>query len=227
MVLAGKVFLVREAVSLEELAEKLKGFKTEEEFEQDGRSFTLATEVRDLSFAADSLRGVFSWDQILSIYHRGGSVPTPRTFEAAFSFTPHEGRILLAVLEKKNRANSVANRLSKILFITAGRIVEGRILPEVLKRFHEENFDDTKVVFFDDVDVPNVGKLSLYGSELGNTSLYADYLSHGKLWYVVLKSKRYGYVVGVTRDCVVTVFSKAVREEFLDYIVNEVFPLIA
>jgi hypothetical protein len=227
MVLAGKVFLVREESSLEELAAKVKGFRTEEEYEEGDRSFSLATEVRELSFSAESLRGVFSWDQVLNIYYREGVFPTPRTFEAAFSFTINDKRILLTILEKKNRANNIANQLSKILFITTGRIVEGRILPEVLKRFHNENSDDTKIVFFDDVDVPNVGKLSLYGSELGNTSLYDEYLSHGKLWYVVVKSRKYGYIVGVTRDCVVTIFSKVRREEFVDYIVGEIFPLIA
>ena len=46
--------------------------------------------------------------------------------------------------------------MSKALFMSLGQIVEARIQPEVLKRFHEENFDNTKVIFFDEVDLPNI-----------------------------------------------------------------------
>jgi len=34
-------------------------------------------------------------------------------------------------------------------------------------------------------------------------------------------------VVGITRDCVVTMFSRAEQKEFLEYVLNEVTPLIS
>jgi len=98
--------------------------------------------------------------------------------------------------------------------------------PETLRRFHEANPEDTKVIFFDGVDIPNINKLSLYGSGLADTSLYNDYLSHGAIWYIVFKSRRYGIVAGVTRSSVVTSFSEIQTPEFLGYIKEEVFPLI-
>ncbi len=226
MVLAAKVFEVREETSLDALASKLKDYSTKDSFEQDMHKFELVTEVRDLAIGAGSLEGVFSQDQIITVFHRGQVSYIPKTVEAAFVFTQHDSRILLIVVEKKQLANNIANQLSKILFITTSRIVETRIPPEVLKRFHEENFDDTKVIFFDDVDVPNVSKLSLYGSALGNTSLYSDYLTHGKIWYTVVKSKKYGYIVGVTRNVVVTIFSRVEKPDFLLYIANEILPLV-
>jgi hypothetical protein len=106
-------------------------------------------------------------------------------------------------------------------------VVEARIDPETLRTFHEANFDDTKIVFYDDLDLPNISKLSLYGAELGNTTLYSEYLSHGKLWYIVFRSKTFGYVIGLTRNCVVTAFSRMEPEEFVLFIKDQVFPLVS
>ncbi|HZW84451.1 MAG TPA: hypothetical protein VFE91_00930 [Nitrososphaerales archaeon] len=227
MVLAGKVFLVRENYELDTLTEKLKSFKIETETSVEDQPFKLVSEVSNLSVGKGSLEGTFSFDSVFVVNHRGKPFPVPRTYEAPFSFNIHKERMFLTVYDKKNRANSVANEMSKAVFMSLGQIVEARIDPETLKKFHEANFQDTKVVFYSDVDLPNISKLSLYGAELGNTSLYNDYLEHGKLWYVVFTSRAYGYVMGLTRNCILTAFSKMDLGEFQGYVRNEVFPLIA
>ncbi len=230
MVLAGKVFLVEGALDLTGIAAKLKGFKAEERLQDEAVS--LITEITDLHLAGDALYGTFIQDQLLDVYHRGGRMRVPTTSEAPFFFVAQperEGvpaRTLLTVMEKKLRANNIANQLSKMLFITTGKIVEVRIEPARFERFHEANFEDTKVIFFDDVDIPNIKKLSLYGSTLGNTTAYVDNLKHGKIWYIVLKSKRHGLVVGVTRNGVVTIFSRATKDEFIQYVKDEILELI-
>lgn len=225
--LAGKVFVVREEIDLDGLAIKLRDYRTEEPYEYENRKLELLTEVRGLTLTADSLHGVFAQDQVMNVYHRGEFVPTVRTIEAPITFHQEPHRVLLTVLEKKQRANNIANALSKLVFIESGAIVEARIPPDVMRQFHEEHFEDTKIVFFDDLDLPSIEKLSLYGSALANTSLYSDYLKHGKIWYVVIKAKKYGYVVGVTRNCVVTSFSRIDEPEFMAFITKEIFPLIA
>jgi hypothetical protein len=224
MVLAGKIFLVNEVTDLQLIAPKLKGFKAEEKLESE--SISLLTQIRDLSLIGDSLHGTFLQDELMDAYHHGKVIHIPITSEAPFFFIKQKDRIILTILEKKAKANQIANQLSKLLFITTGKIVEARINPRVFKRFHEQNFEDTKVIFFDDVDIPNIEKLSLYGSALGNTSMYIDYLKHGKIWYTVLKSKRYGFIVGITRKGVVVIFSKAKKEDFISYIKEEIIPLI-
>lgn len=226
MVTAGKVFVVAEETDLDSIALKFRDYKAEDVYEYNGKSIDLLTEIKDLTMSADSLQGVFNQDQIFNLYHHGQLTPTPKTIEAPFLFTKLPGKLFLTILEKKQRANNIANAFSKILFITTGHIIEGRIKPEVMQAFHEQNFEDTKIIFFDDVDVPNVDKLSLYGSALANTSLYTDYLHHGKIWYIVIKAKKYGYVVGVTRNCVITTFSTVEEPDFITYVENEIFPLI-
>ncbi len=231
MVLAGKLFLVEEDIDLQGMAAKLKGFKAEESLSDE--NISLITEIKDLRLVGDSLYGTFIQDQLLDVYHRGERVRVPTTSEAPFFFVAQAqkqeqngSRTVLTVMDKKARANNIANQLSKILFITTGKIVEVRIEPARFERFHEDNFEDTKVIFFDDVDIPNIKKLSMYGSGLGNTSAYVDNLKHGKIWYIVLKSKRHGLVVGVTRNGVVTIFSKATKDEFIQYVKDEIIDLI-
>jgi hypothetical protein len=56
--------------------------------------------------------------------------------------------------------------------------------------------------------------------------MYNDYLTHGKIWYVVVKSRKYGYVVGVTRNAIVTVFSRIDLPDLKRYLRNEIVPLL-
>ncbi len=213
-------------MDLSTLASKLKGFRKEEAFEEGQYRFTLLTEVRDLSLDKDTLQGIVSQDSVTYVYHRGERVPTPRTIDSLFAFSRHKDRMLLTVLEKKFRANNVANLLSEIIFITGGYVTEARIPPEILRNFHEQKAEDTKIVFFNDVDIPNIEKLSLYGSSLIKTTLYDNYLQHGNVWYVVMKSKKYGHIAGVTRNGVVVIFNQVDKAEYIRYVSDEVFPLI-
>ena len=227
MVLAGKVFLVRENSDMDVLAEKLKAYRVETESTVEDQEFKLVSAVDDLVAAKGTLEGTFSFDQVFVVRHRDKEVPVPRTYEAPFSFNLFKDRLFLTVYDKKTRANNIANEISKAVFLSLGQVVEARIEPDTLRKFHEQNFDDTKVIFYDDIDIPNITKLSLYGAELGNTTMYTDYMSHGKLWYIVFRSKKFGYVLGLTRNCILTGFSRMELSEFKLVVRDQILPLIA
>ena len=226
MVVAGKIFKLREAIPLRTITAKLLDYKVEETVEEPPQEFTLLTEIVNLDLVGDRIRGLYTKDILIKISRRGEEVPIVKTLEAPFTFTVRGDNILLTIIGKKNWANYVANELSKIIFISVGGIVEARISPETLRQYHEENPEGTKVIFFDNVDIPNIDKLSLYGPDLKNTMLYSEYLSHGSIWYIVATSKKYGYVVGITRNCVITVFSKIDEYSFFRFVEDEIFPLI-
>ena len=225
MVVAGKIFKLSEPLFTAEIASRLEGYRTEEQYEEGDYKFELVTEVVGLLPKKNMLSGVYSHDYVIHVFHRGKVAPLPRTVEAVFSFTQLEDTTFLTVVEKKRTANFIANKLSEILFEKAGNIVEARIPPETLKSFHLKNPEDTKITFFDNVDIPNVNKLSLYGPDLINTSLFDDYAKHGDLWYVVARSKEYGYVVGITRDASVTIFNLSEKERYLEYVTKEIYSL--
>ncbi len=226
MVIAGKIFRLREKLDLNTVAAKLKDYRREFIQPIEGVELSLITEVKDIIVRGGEVEALFSRDEVIKIYQRGSIVPQVRTKETPLLFSEFKGEVLLTILEKKFQANNIANQVSKALFITSGQIVEAKILPETLKGFHEQNPEATKVIFFNDVDIPNINKLSLYGESLANTTLYNEYCSHGKIWYIVFRSKKYGYITGITRNAIVTVFNNILRDEFLNYVKNEVFPLL-
>jgi len=234
MVLAAKIFELKEPIELALVAQKLKDFREEVPYEHEGKQLKLAMEILDLKIETDLLAGIFSKDFVLSRYYKRGLVETPVTEETPFWIKQFKDRAFLVVLApskargvKKLLTNYVANKLSEILFIKTGGIVETKITHETLKELHESNPRATKLIWFDEVDIPNVGKLALAGSALADTQLYRDYLEHGKIWYAVFEVQKRGLVVGITRDCVVTMFSRAEQKEFLEYVLNEVTPLIS
>jgi hypothetical protein len=226
MVVAGKVFRLSERLSLDEIASKLHGYHVEEPYEEGDYRLMLVTEVVDLTSRENMLKGIFSHDHIIHVFHRRKATPIARTTEALFSFHQLEKATLLTIVEKKRLANFIANKLSEIIFNRIGGIVEARIPPETLREFHMKNPEDTKITFFDNVDIPNVSKLSLYGPDLVNTSLFEDYCKHGDIWYIVAKTREYGYVVGITRDASVTIFNLTDKQKYLEYVAKEIYPLI-
>lgn len=226
MVVAGKIFKLSEPLSVDEVASRLEGYHVEEDFGEGDYRFKLLTEVVGLLPTKNMLKGVYSHDYVIRVFHRGKVASLPRTVEALFSFAQHEGTTFLTIVEKKRLANFIANKLSEVIFEKVGMILEGRIPPETLKQFHLKNPEETKITFFDNVDIPNVNKLSLYGPDLVNTSLFEDYTKHGDLWYVVARSREFGYVVGITRDASVTIFNLSEKEKYVEYAAKEVYPLI-
>ncbi|MBT0159218.1 hypothetical protein G4O51_04455 [Candidatus Bathyarchaeota archaeon A05DMB-2] len=226
MVVAGKIFRLSEQMHIEDVASTLDGYRTEETYEEDDYRFQLVTEVVGLLPKENTLTGVYSHDYVMHVFHRGKVAPLPRTVEALFSFAQVEDNVFLTVVEKKRVANFIANKLSELLFEKVGGVVEARIPPETLRAFHLKNPEDTKITFFDNVDIPNVNKLSLYGPDLVNAQLFEDYTKHGDLWYVVARSKETGYVIGVTRDASVTIFNLADKNKYVEYVTKEIYPII-
>jgi hypothetical protein len=234
MVLPAKIFEIKEEADLGLMARKLKDFYEEETYqEENGETVKLVTEILDLKLKEDSVAGVFSMDFVRRRYYRRKLVETPVTEEAPFWIKRFKGRTFMIVLApsvargvKKLLTSHVANRLSKVLFIKSRAIVEVRISHETLTKLHESNPQGTKLIWFDEVDLPGVEKLCLAGSDLVDTALYHDYLDHGKIWYVVFEAQKRGIVVGITRNCVVTLFSKSTTDELIDYILEDLLTLV-
>ena len=69
-------------------------------------------------------------------------------------------------------------------------------------------------------------KLCLAGSDLVDTQLYQDYLSHGQIWYVVFEAQKRGFTMGITRNSVVTLFSKCTKDDLINYVREDMLRLI-
>lgn len=224
MVTAGKIFKLDEYLSQGDIAQRLKGYRVETPLE--GTDLSLITEITELKVSQNMLEGIMSRDVPLAIRKRDKIDIVIKTVDSIFSFLFKKKKAFLIVLEKKPVANAIANIFSQVIFLKSGRIVEARISPEVMLNYHNANSDAAKVVFFDDVDIPNIKKLSLYGPSLANTNLFSEYLDHGKIWYMVITHRKSGLVAGITRDAVVTIFSKIDPASFIKFSIEEIIPLI-
>jgi hypothetical protein len=235
LVLPAKIFEVKDSIDINSIAKKLSVFREEETFEMEtGGAVTLVTEILDLKRAENSVEGIFSKDFVRRRYYKRGLVETPLTEEAPFWIKQVKDRKFLIVLApsgargvKNLLTNHVATKLSGIFFNNQSGILEKRISNESLKKLHESNPQATKLIWFDDVDIPSVQKLCLAGSSLADTKLYHDYLEHGKIWYVVFEVQKRGITVGITRNCVITLFSKSTGESFIKYILENLLGYIS
>jgi hypothetical protein len=234
LVLPAKIFEIQEEVNFGLIVQKLKDFREEESYEKsDGQTLNLITEILDLNLKENLVSGVFSTDFVRTRYYRRKLVQIPVTEEAAFWIIRFENRAFLIVMApsvargvKKLLTNHVANKLSTVLFITSKSIVETKIIHETLKELHESNPQATRLIWFDQIDIPGVDKLCLAGSDLADTQLYQDYLQHGQIWYVVFEAQKSGLTMGITRNSVVTLFSKSTKGEFINYIREDMLKLI-
>lgn len=234
MVLPAKTFEIKEEINFGLMVQKLKDFREEENYEKsNGEIVNLVTEILDITLQENLVSGVFSADFMQSRYFRRQLVEAPVTEEALFWVTRFEGRTFLVVVApsvargvKKLLSSHVANRISKILFITSRSIVETKIPHETLKSLHESNPQATRLIWFDQVDLPGVEKLCLAGSDLVDTQLYQDYLAHGQIWYVVFEAQKRGLTMGITRNSVVTLFSKSTKDDLINYIREDLLKLI-
>lgn len=234
MVLPAKIFEIKGDADFGFMVKRLEGFSESEPSQTDGEEpLDLVTEILDLERTENTITGIFSRDFLRIRQYRRNILKAPTTEEAPFWITALGDRTFLIVLApsvargvKKLLTNHVANKLSDIVFGTPGAIVEVRVSNETLRELHESNPEATKLIWFDNVDIPSVEKLCLAGSSLADTGLYREYLEHGMIWYVVFEARKRGVVVGITRNCVVTLFSKSTVEEFVKYVVEDFLALI-
>jgi hypothetical protein len=234
MVLPAKVFEIKEEINFGLMLQKLKDFHEEENYEtSDGETVTQVTEILDLTLKENLVSGVFSADFMQRNYYRRKQIEAAVTEEALFWVTRFQNRVFLIVVApsvargvKKLLSSHVANKLSKILFITPRAIVETKIPHQTLKTLHESNPQATRLIWFDQVDLPGVEKLCLAGSDLVDSPLYQDYLLHGQIWYVVFEAQKRGLTMGITRNSVVTLFSKCTKDDLINYIREDLFQLI-
>ncbi|MEM1936876.1 MAG: hypothetical protein QXX49_04200 [Candidatus Caldarchaeum sp.] len=226
MVLSAKIFELKQQTSLMEIAEKLKDFKVSETQKHGDKEFELVTDLTDLDLKNDALYCTFSKDRVIYVNRREGLTPMVATVKATIFFQKKNNKTYLTVVQNKHFANYVASFLSHHLFLSYRSIVEARIPPENLQRHHEANPEATKVIFFDSLDYPGVDKVALYGKSLISTGKYEEYLAHGKIWYLVFSVKGANAVLGVTRNGVVVSFSRMSEGQFIQYILDNVFPLL-
>ena len=234
MVFPAKIFEIKEEISFGLTLQKLKNFHEEEIYEiEKNEKIILMNEISDLEGTETYVSGIFSSDFIKQLSYRRKIIETPVTEEAPFWIIRFKNRLFLIIVApsvargvKKLLSNHVAIKLSKILFISTKVVVETQILHETLKKLHESNPEATRLIWFDQINLPGIDKLCLAGSDIADTQLYQNYLAHGQIWYVVFEAQKKGITLGITRNNVITLFSKSTKNDFINYIEENLLELV-
>lgn len=213
---AGKLFRLRQQLSLERLEERLDGFREESDA-------GLVRDVTDLTKFPQRLRGLYRYDQLVEIKHRSGMQVVPKTVDAPFIFL-EEGEIYLLVLAPKRVANRSAVDLGLAAYREENMVVEPVLNPALVKQFYEDS-ETTKILLLDEMITVNMDKMTIYGEDVVQTDMYGDYVGMGTPWYVVAKD-RDGNTVGVVRDGSVTMFNTVDETQYISYIVDNIIPLV-
>ena len=228
MPVSAKIFLHQETIPLEEAAERLNGWNEEETFEAaPGKDYTLLTNIMEVEHNDEELSGIYAYDLVATHIWRGEVSYTPFTTTAPFIFTEQDDQKFLIVLAPKSVANRVANKLSMILHGAHGVIIEPVIQTASFDKF-QSGTEATNIMLFDDIDIPNIDKATLYGGDGGNvqqTDLYGNFTSHGRPWYMVARTKVRGWTVGIVRDATIVVFNTVSIEAFVEFLKEKIFPM--
>lgn len=225
MPLALKIFEVVEPLTLEEIATKLRGYGILEVEKLGEKEIEIGFRVTSLEPGErGELKGVFEENFIASVTYREEEVKIPVSVFTEFRFLKVERKQFLVVAAKKARANRVASRLSTAVAAKKRAILEVLIPQERFRKLYEERPGALKVVVFTNVRLPDVNKLTLYGDQLSNSQTYSEYLKLGEVWYSVFEAEE-GLVVGVTRNGIVTFFSKVDPEMAFKFAVEKILPL--
>ncbi len=225
MVQAAKVFILP-PLTPEDIAERVRGFSKLKRENLAGREIEVGSIILDTYLEDGKLIGTFEENFLISLKYKDEVLRAPFTLRTRFIFVRGDRATYLIVVARKDRANRIANQLSSAISDEKGFIQEAWIPSEEFRKLYEGRMGAVKVIFFGDVRIPNVRKLSLYGEELASTSLYQEYLKLGRVWYVVFEPED-GLIVGLTRNCVVTFFSKLSPEEAINFIEREILPRVS
>lgn len=224
---AGKVFVYRENLPLVEIHDLLKGYRETVEYDTGEETMTLIKDITELNYSEKELSGLYSSDAVETKYHRSGSKSITYTRESKFYFFEQEGRNYVLVMAPKHMANVIANSLSLILHGVVGSIIVSRMNPRLLREFCEGS-EAIKVLLFEDLDIPNLEKATMYGFNIVQMDLYNKFVDSGLYRYSVSKltQRQNNHTVGIVRDGSICIFTSIEAAEYVDFIKDEIVPMI-
>ena len=227
---SGKLFIIVEKMSLEDIREALTDYDVSEEFSTPELNLKIRENIENLAISEEprQLMGQFSQDNVSHLEYRGTVKATPFTTYAPFIFFEQSGQTYCLIMASKVAANKVAGKLSEIAFGEQGAILEPLLDIPRINKFYRDG-QRTSVLLLDNMEVPNLGKLTMYGGKGGDvvqTDLFGRYIQSGDPWYVVFKEKITGETVGLVRDGTIVIFGNMEGYEYIKFVKEYILPLV-
>jgi len=223
MPIGGKLFKYREPVDFDKVLELLAEYN--ESYMVNGYEITERFEasVEDTG----EIVGYYYYDVMHEYIHHTDSIYAPETKVVIFYLWTQGEVSYLLIVAPKIVANKTAQKFVEILE-AVGDLTEARLSGEVLREYAEAH-EKTSIAFFDNIDLVNMEKATLYAGEGGHvaqTTLWGDYLSHGIPWYIMGREKSHGYTVGLVRDGSVCIFNNIDPRIYYEFVKDEVIDMV-
>ncbi|MHB9301410.1 hypothetical protein [Thermofilum pendens] len=208
--------------SLEEIAGKLRNLsllKSRVNFL--GKEFELGVRVEELRVEGGAVVGV-----LVEVYQEaldldGESLVVPVKRRVRFAFVEYKGSLYLLVFAGRRLASRVAELLSENIYGSGGEIYGTYLSPEALRRIYGGK--EVRQVVFESAEGRGLRTAVLYGEDLAS-ALGEEFARNRSEKYVVYRDD--AGVFGVSRNGVVVCFSPLTLEEIIEYLSEEVLPLL-
>ncbi|RLE60221.1 MAG: hypothetical protein DRJ35_03870 [Thermoprotei archaeon] len=223
MARACKIFEVMEPLAPEEIYESLEGYSQLWEEEVDGRTVSVGFRVANIDHSGETVWGVVEESFISRMEFRGEEIRVPVSLTIEFSFIEYDKRQFLIVYAGKRRADRLAVRFSEILYDRRDVIVEVYIPPEKMRTLYLDKVGEVRIVILDNLRIPGLSKVTLFGKDLKDSDAFMDYLKKGRESYVVYRDEE--GVFGVSRMGQIIAFSRIDSETLESYLREKIIPL--
>ena len=221
----GKLYLYTPKYEAQDMVKKLENYNKETRETYGAEDIALGTRIMDVKVSHERVMGLYEKDAVDVKKYRGEDRAAPYTQSAKFIFFCDEERPYLVVLGNKGLADTIANELSILLHEQTGHILEPILNLRGIRELYESG-EATKVIFFDDVEIPNLDKATIYGTNLIQTDFYGRFIDVGNPWWVIYKHRATELVVGIHKKALVCIFSSCTDDEYLEYVTDNVIPLV-
>lgn len=224
MALTCTVFEVASEITRDEAAEKLRRYSVSlGELEFLDRKVAIGMSARDIMETPNGVAGVLEEILPVSVEVEGALTRIPVRLMHSFRIVWRGGACYALIFAKRKRALRLADSISYALFGEGGRLIGTYLPSEKLRRLSSEEGARIKQVVLKGFEGEKIGTVVVYGRDLQLRELKKRFA--GSFEVFVVYEDDVG-VFGVGSHGYIIAFSNISEEEFEEYLVSRVIPLL-
>lgn len=218
-------------VNKEELKNKLKNYKKEEELESLRQVLVSPRVIEDISEfeeLADGVRFKFNYDLVNSVPYRNNTSQyylTTHSVEVRilqYNQNDETSETYYFIYASKGASNYVAARLSRIIFGTDNIIKKIKISPLKLKDIKDRDGSTVKFGWWEGIET-HTPKAALNG-DLNNSPYYKEFDQRGDPTLAIFESRNLGSTIMISAKGSLVLYGEVSRDAVERYITTFIIP---
>lgn len=228
---SSRTFKFEKQIGIDELYPKLKNsrkFEEKVDNPETGELETLLTTIDELKvdYERKAIRGVISND-------RGVQLPPDRNGRIKFHVVPDKipfaflsGSLFFIPFVSSKLAEGIAYKIGRMVMKGVDDpILSCNITPAHLRRFLDRHPHQTTDESWAGLNLPNLARARLTGTNVGATADFDRYDGHGDPVTVRIRLLSNNWALLINSDAVVTFYNNQPQEAMEDFLRKEIFPI--